>query len=149
MSKYPLAISRLIEKYPEARMLKINEEVTAYEFGKYKARIDSHPSEGGAFGLIITADKKLVLIKRADSCFWIFFYQSANCQRILTHIITIALNLILIRLPARLLHRAIYSSYQCHISMSSKVRQIITTYFVDIFVFHRFNYFHLLGLLLF
>jgi hypothetical protein len=39
MSKYPLAISRLIEKYPKARISKINETVTDYEFGKYKTRI--------------------------------------------------------------------------------------------------------------
>ena len=70
MSRYPLAINRLTEKYPEARILKINEEVTAYEFGKYKTRIDSHPSEGGVFGFIITEDKRLVLIKRADSNIW-------------------------------------------------------------------------------
>ena len=70
MSKYPLAISRLIAKYPKARISKINENVTDYEFGKYKTRIATHPSEGGVFGLIITHDKKLVLIKRADSKIW-------------------------------------------------------------------------------
>lgn len=61
---YPISIVRLLQKYPKAQVISIEQHLKETDFIHQKSKQYEYPIEGGAIGIITTTDNSIILTKR-------------------------------------------------------------------------------------
>ena len=64
-AEYPAKIVSLLTKYNSSAVQKVVEKMSDAEFKKQKEKQTEYPIEGGAIGIVITNDDKIVLTRRS------------------------------------------------------------------------------------